>query len=312
MHLIDAAELAERLPYGALVDALERAFRNGAEVPVRTHYSVDARGQARATLLLMPAWRAGGSLGVKIATVFPDNAKKGLGAVHASYLLMDGDTGAPLALMDGSELTLRRTACASALASRCLSREDSKTLLMVGTGRLAPHLVRAHSTVRGLERILLWGRRPAAAHELAEALQPIAAEIAVVTNLERGVGEADIVSCATLASTPLVRGAWLLPGQHVDLVGAFTPAMREADGEALRRARVAVDTYAGGLEEAGDILLAIDDGLIGRDHVLAELAELVRGDKVLRRNSSDITLFKSVGTALEDLAAAELVLARSN
>jgi len=311
MQLIDAASVAESLPYGALIDALERSFRDGARVPMRTHHAIEAEGRSTSTLLLMPAWRDGGSLGVKIATVFPDNAQRGLGAVHASYFLMDGETGAPLAVIDGSELTLRRTACASALASRFLSRVDSSTLLIVGTGRLAPHLVRAHASARRLTRVLVWGRRSEAAHELVAALQPFGAELDVVDDLETAVRGADIVCCATLASTPLIHGKWLQPGQHVDLVGAFTPTMREADGVALQRARVAVDTYSGAFKEAGDVLLAIEEGLIDKSDVLAELAELVRGEKSLRRGPQDITLFKSVGTALEDLAAAELVFANT-
>ena len=311
MRIVDADTVAHSLPYGELIDALSRAFEAGARVPVRAHHAIEAEGRSTATLLLMPAWRDGGSVGVKIATVFPDNATRGLGAVHACYFLMDGLTGEPLAVLDGSELTLRRTACASALASRHLSRADSRTLLMVGTGRLAPHLIRAHSIVRDLERVIVWGRRDAAAHELIEMMQPFGAELRVASDLEEAVRSADIVSCATLASEPLVRGAWLRPGQHLDLVGAFTPTMREADGDAVRKSHVAVDTYAGAFGEAGDILLAIDEGLITREHVRAELSELVRGEKTLRLAATDITLFKSVGTALEDLAAAELVVANS-
>jgi len=311
MRIVDADTVADCLPYGQLIDALDRAFGAGAQVPVRAHHAIEAEGRSTATLLMMPAWRDGGCIGVKIATVFPDNAKRGLGAVHASYFLMDGLTGEPLAVLDGSELTLRRTACASALASRYLSRSDARTLLMVGTGRLAPHLVRAHATVRDLERVIVWGRRDAAAHELVGSMQPFGAELRVASDLEEAVRAADIVCCATLASQPLIRGAWLRPGQHLDLVGAFTPTMREADGDAVRRSRTAVDTYAGAFREAGDILLAIDEGLIDRQHVQAELSELVLGDKTLRRTAADITLFKSVGTALEDLAAAELVVANS-
>jgi ornithine cyclodeaminase len=159
--------------------------------------------------------------------------------------------------------------------------------------------------------VIVWGRRDAAAHELIEMMQPFGAELRVASDLEEAVRSADIVSCATLASEPLVRGAWLRPGQHLDIVGAFTPAMREADGDAVRKSHVAVDTYAGAFGEAGDILLAIDEGLITREHVRAELSELVRGEKTLRLAATDITLFKSVGTALEDLAAAELVVASS-
>lgn len=309
MLTLDAAAVAERLPYLPLVDALEDAFRTGVSAPPRAHHTIASEDGADATLLIMPAWRSGEALGVKIATVFPDNAKIGLGSVHALYFLMDGRTGAPRAVIDGAELTLRRTASASALASRLLSRENAATLLMVGTGSLAPHIIRAHSAVRPLERVLLWGRREEAAHALAASLVPMAQDIEVVTNLEAAVRRADIVSCATLATEPLVRGEWLVAGQHVDLVGAFTPKMREADGEALRRSRVYVDTREGAFAEAGDVLLAIEEGKIDRSDVVADLAEIISGDKPARRGDDEITLFKSVGTALEDLTAAELAVA---
>jgi alanine dehydrogenase len=309
MQFIDAATVAERLPYGGLVDALDRAFRAATCAPGRTHHRVAVEGGRDATLLLMPAWRAGGSLGVKIATVFPDNASRGIGSVHATYFLMDGRTGKPEAVIDGAELTLRRTACASALASRYLSRADASDLLMVGTGNLAPHLIAAHAAVRSLERVLIWGRREEAAHALARSIGSARLTIEVVTDLEAAVARADIISCATLATEPLIRGEWLEPGQHVDLVGAFTAAMREADGEALARARIFVDTRDGALAESGEIIQAMEEGLVSEADIIADLADLARGDNPGRQTDEEITLFKSVGTALEDLAAAELVAA---
>lgn len=308
MQTIDARQVADKLPYDQLIDALSKAFRLGATVPDRTIHTIGSEDGRDATLLLMPAWQSGASIGVKIATVFPGNASKGLGAVQASYLVLDGATGLPRAVLDGAELTLRRTACASALASRFLSRENSRTLLMVGAGHLAPHLIAAHATVREIERVLIWARREEAAHELAAALLPSRQEISIVTDLEAAVRQADIVSCATLATEPLIRGEWLCGGQHLDLVGAFTPAMREADNEAMRRARVFVDTYDGALAESGEIVQAIREGYLTATDIIADLAKLVQGGVAGRDSDDDITLFKSVGTALEDLAAAELVL----
>ena len=311
MQTIDARQVADRLPYDQLIAALAVAFRRGAMVPERTHHIVESDGGNDGSLLLMPAWQRGGCMGVKIVTVFPDNASKGLGAVQASYVLLDAATGLPRATLDGGELTLRRTACASALASRFLSRESSRTLLMVGTGKLAPHLVAAHSTVRDIERVLIWGRREQRAHEIAAALAPSRQEITVVTDLEAAVRQADIISCATLAADPLIQGEWLLPGQHVDLVGAFKPSMREADGNAMQRARVYVDTYAGVLAESGEVIQAIREGLFREADIVADLVGLVRGTAKGREADDEITLFKSVGTALEDLAAAELVIENS-
>ncbi len=311
MQTIDAGQIAANLPYDQLIDALSEAFRVGATVPDRTVHTIAADNGHDGTLLLMPAWQRGESMGVKIATVFPGNVSKGIGAVQASYFLLDGATGQPRAVFDGAELTLRRTACASALAARFLSRENSRTLLMVGAGHLAPHLIAAHATVREFEQVLIWARREEAAHELAAAVLPSRQEISVVTDLEAAVRQADIVSCATLATEPLIRGEWLCGGQHLDLVGAFTPAMREADNEAMRRSRIFVDTYSGALAESGELIQAIREGVILRTDIVADLAQLVQGDVTGRNTDDEITLFKSVGTALEDLAAAELVLRNS-
>lgn len=308
MQTINAQQVARRLPYDQLIKALEAAFRDGATVPERSVHTVAVDGGIDGTVLMMPAWQPGGNMGIKIVTVFPDNGSQGLGAVNASYFLLDATTGVPRAILDGSELTLRRTACASAVASRYLSRRDAKCLLMIGTGNLAPHLIAAHATVRGIEKVLIWGRRPEAACELASALAPSPMEINAVTDLEAASSQADIISCATLATDPLLLGAWLRPGQHVDLVGAFTPDMHEADGEAVQRARIFVDTFEGALAESGELISAMGTGLISRQDIVADLQMLVSRDNIGRQSDDDLTLFKSVGTALEDLAAAELVL----
>ncbi|MGH8223777.1 MAG: ornithine cyclodeaminase family protein, partial [Woeseiaceae bacterium] len=218
MQILDAAAVAGALPYAELVDTLEEAFRQGATVPRRTHHALDVPGEPQGSLLLMPAWQPGHALGVKIVSVLPGNAKRGIGAVQAAYLLMEA-TGVPRCLLDGSELTLRRTAAASALASRHLSRKTSRTLLMVGTGRLAPHLVRAHAAVRPIREVLVWGRRERAARDLAHALSGERFHTTVCGELQAAVGRADIISCATLATDPLIMGSWLGPGQHLDLVG---------------------------------------------------------------------------------------------
>ena len=232
---LDAKTVARTLPYDQLVDALAIAFEQDFEVPQRTHIDVPVPEGVSGNLLLMPAWRPGGCMGVKIATVFPDNAKRGNPAVFASYILMSAETGIPIAVLDGSNLTLRRTAAASALASRFLSREKSSTLLMVGTGNLAPHLIAAHMTVRPIRKVLVWGRRPDAAENVVQKLAYDSLDVSVAADLEDAVGVADIISCATLATEPLVKGEWLKPGQHLDLVGAFRPDMREVDTAAIVR-----------------------------------------------------------------------------
>lgn len=311
MRQFDAAAVERLLDDAALIDAIAALFRDGCEVPLRHHHTVETDG-APGTLLLMPAWRHGRHMGIKIVTVFPDNGAQDLPAVIGQYLLLSAQTGEPLALLDGTALTRRRTAAASALASRFLSRADSFRLLMVGTGALAPHLIRAHAVVRPIREVAIWGRTPAKAAALAARFNDgdlkhlhIAAHVA--RDIEHTIEAADIVSCATLAHEPLVRGAWLKKGQHLDLVGGFTPAMREADDEAVARARVFVDTRQGAGKEAGDIVQPLASGALKPDGIVADLFELCRGERRGRQGAADITLFKSVGTALEDLAAAELV-----
>jgi ornithine cyclodeaminase len=312
MKIINAQSVADALPFDALIDTLDAAFRAGATTPDRAHHEIEVPGSADGTLLLMPCWQANERLGVKIATVFPGNAEIDLPAVHASYFLMDARSGVPIAVLDGTELTRRRTAAASALASRYLSRADSETLLMVGTGGLAPHLVAAHASVRGFDNVLIWGRRDEAANALQKKLSALSLETKVVTDLQEAVADADIICCATLADKPLIKGDWLREGQHLDLIGAFKPDMREADAAAVSRAEIYVDTYSGAMAEAGDILQAIKEGVIKESDIIGDLAELATGRCQGRTSEEPITLFKSVGTALEDLAAAELVMRNQN
>jgi ornithine cyclodeaminase len=310
MRLVSAAEIDEALDFPSLIDALAQAFRGGIVAPPRHHHVVERDGGTAATHLLMPAWtseaaRDDAFLGTKIVNVFPDNGARGLPAVLGVYVLQSGATGEPLAAMDGARLTQWRTAAASALAARFLARSDARRLLIVGAGALAPFLVRAHSSVRPIDEVAIWNHRKAGAEKLAAALRGQRWRVSVAHDLEAAVRWSDVISCATLSTAPLIAGAWLQPGQHVDLVGAFNLQMREADDEALRRARVFVDTDSA-LGEGGDIALALRAGAIDRAHVVADLGALCRG-AVGRTGAKEITLFKSVGASLEDLAAAMLV-----
>ncbi|ANK82177.1 MAG: ornithine cyclodeaminase [Rhizobiales bacterium NRL2] len=311
MEVIDAAAVDRVLDETAVADALEAMFRDGCEQPVRHHHDVAVPGEANATLLLMPAWRPGDALGVKVATVFPGNNDRGLPAVMAQYLLLDAGTGRPQAIIDGTRLTVWRTAAASALAARFLARQDAAEMLMVGAGALAPMLIRAHRAARpSLARVRIWNRNRDKAAALAEELsrEGVAAEAA--ENLEQAARSADLISCATLSTEPIIRGAWLKPGAHLDLVGAFRPDMRESDDEALRRASVFVDTRPGATKEGGDIVRPVADGVFKADDIAADLFELCGGRHPGREGAEQITLFKSVGAALEDLAAARLVAER--
>jgi len=313
VRTVTAEDIDRVLTYPALIEALRDAFRADIAAPARHHHAIPQVGTG-ATLLLMPAWTSGeGSfLGCKIVTVFPDNGKLSKPAVLGSYLLMSGTTGEPLAAMDGTILTRWRTAAASALAASYLARADAAHLVMIGAGALAPHLVRAHASVRPIKRVTLWNRTRSRAVQAAFGLAVGGIEVEVTDDLEAAVREADIVSCATLSATPLVRGKWLKKGAHVDLVGGFTPRMREADDDAVKKARVYVDTRAGAMKEAGDILQPLKSGALKKDGVRGDLFELCRDEVKGRAGELQITLFKSVGTALEDLAAAMLVYARFN
>ncbi len=307
MRFITAEEIDAAFDFPQLIDALALAFRGGIEAPLRHRHGI-ARDE-RNSLLLMPAWTIGSGerfLGVKILTVYPDNVQRGLASTTATYFLMSGDTGFPLAGFDGHALTVWRTAAASALASRYLSRADASRLLVVGAGSLPPYLVRAHASVRPIIEIAIWNRTAARAEALAAQLRVEGLNAKAVTDLEAAAREADIISCATLSTEPLIRGAWLKDGAHLDLVGGFTPLMREADDEALVRAAVYVDTRAA-VTEAGDIAGPIARGAFRAEDVRGDLAGLCGGRQRGREGASAITLFKSVGTAIEDLAAAALV-----
>ena len=312
MQSIDAEAIHRLLDFPGLIEALRAMFRDGCEVPLRHHHSIApaAPGGNPATLLLMPAWQTGRSLGIKIVTVFPDNARRSLPSVHGTYVLLDAETGAPKAVLDGTALTLRRTAAASALAADFLARPDSAVHLMVGTGALAPHLISAHAAIRPIRETRIWGRDPQKAGALAERLAATGIAAAPAGDLADAVAAADIVTCATLAHEPLIRGAWLRPGTHIDLVGGYTPEMREADDDAITRARVYIDTEAA-LHEAGDIVQPLRSGALTQERIAGDLSGLARGAAPGRRDPTEITLFKSVGTALEDLAAAELAFTRN-
>ena len=308
MKLYDRNSVASSLQYGILIEALRKAFSSKISVPERVQHTIKNKNGSDATLLLMPAWKIGEHIGIKIVSVFPENITQNMSAVNANYLLMNANNGEPIAVMDGTELTLRRTACASALAADYLVNKNADTLLMIGTGNLAPHMIKAHSIVRDYSRILIWGRNKEKAERLALSLDIKDKEIMAKNDLKEALNDADVISCATLTQRPLILGDWIKPGQHLDLVGAFTPDMAEADSRAIAMSKIVVDTYEGALSESGELINALKEGHIKKKHILSDLRELVMEEKNIRNDSNDITLFKSVGTALEDLAAAELVI----
>lgn len=318
MRTIDAATIDRVLTRADMVEALRAGFREDVVTPVRHHHPLVRGGEADGMLLLMPAWSdttAGiaddAVMGVKLVSVIPGNAARGTASVVGAYVLMSGLTGEPLAVLDGTRLTLWRTAAASALAADFLARRDAETLVMVGAGALAEHLVEAHTAARPIRRVLIWNRTADKAAAMAASFAGRAFTAEAVTDLDAALAEADIVSAATMSNDPIIRGDALKPGAHIDLVGGYTPAMREADDRAVARARVYVDTRAGALKEAGDITQPIANGVLKAEDVAGDLADLCRGRASGRGSAEEITLFKSVGTALEDLVAARLVWRRS-
>jgi ornithine cyclodeaminase/alanine dehydrogenase-like protein (mu-crystallin family) len=304
-------EAATRAPLGfeKLVPALRAAFAAEAQVPPRHVHGIEtanAEGGSKGTLLIMPAWSDAGFLGIKTINIFPGNSARGLPGLHATYVLYDARTGVPLAMMDGNEITARRTAAASALGASFLARHDARRLLVLGTGRIARMLPAAHASVRPIDEVTVWNHRPEGAETLAAQLRAEGWNAQAAVDLEAAVRGADIVSCATLATSPLVRGEWLAPGSHLDLIGSFTPAMREADVQCFAGARTFIDTNEA-LQKSGDLLDAIAAGTLRAPEVQGTLADLCRGERAGRAGDEERTVFKAVGSALEDLTAATLV-----
>jgi ornithine cyclodeaminase len=306
MQNFDAAATEAALPFERLIPALQSMFAQGCEVPARHVHEVPVPGGAAFTSLIMPAWIPGRYYGLKTINIAPGNAARGLPGLHASYLLFDGSTGVPLALIDGDTITARRTAAASALAARWLAREDARHLLVVGAGRIASLLPHAYRAVRGIEQVSVWARSTGKAQALAQAWQAQGLPACAIDSLQSACGEADIVSCATLATEPVVHGAWLRAGTHLDLIGSFTPAMREADDDCLAGAALYVDTEEA-LKKSGELLVPLQRGVLRAQDLRGTLETLSRGTVTGRRSRDERTVFKSAGSALEDLAAAILV-----
>jgi len=305
MRFIDAQATRDALPFDRLIPALRDLFATGCEVPLRhTHVLADEQGGTAGTLLIMPAWQPGAYLGIKTVGIFPGNAQRGLPGLHSTYLLFDAQTGVPLAQLDGNEITSRRTAAASALAASYLARADARHLLVVGGGRVAALLPAAYRAVRPIDRVSVWARNAAQAEALARQWRAEGFDAQACSDLPAAAAAADIVSCATLATEPVVRGAWLRPGSHLDLIGSFTPQMREADDACFGGgARLYVDT-AEALQKSGELLGPMSRGVFAAGDVAGTLAELCSERAPGRRSDDRRTVFKSVGTALEDLAAA--------
>lgn len=310
--IYEPENLVDLLPWDKLIQALDDIFRKDVCCPIRHHHDVNVPNTDKATLLLMPAWIEGEYLGVKQVNVFPGNSKLGKAGLNSHYLLSSATTGELLARFDGNIITARRTAAASALGTKYLSREDSKHLLMVGAGRVARNVVPAIMSVRNIETVEIWDISKENADSFVNELRAagVNASRVEVDQLENAVKKADIVSCATLSTQPLVLGEWVQPGTHVDLIGSFTPTMREADDELMKKANIFADFKEAALHETGDLITPIANGAITEDSVLGDFISLSGNQKVgrsaLNLPNDSVTVFKAVGSSIEDLAAATL------
>ncbi|MBY6059561.1 MULTISPECIES: ornithine cyclodeaminase family protein [Leisingera] len=310
MKVLDLEATRAALPFDKLVEAIDHGFRGEYETPLRHQHNVGNTAAEDDVILLMPAWQQEGFGGVKLVNVVPGNTSRDLPAISSSYILFDRDTGEHLMMLDGGELTARRTAAASALAARRLARPDSSAHLIIGAGRVGRNLALSYREVLPIEHTLVHDLRRENAERMAADLNALGITADVIDTAEEGIAEADVVSCATLAKSPVIKGKWLRSGQHIDLIGSFTPEMREADDHAIERASVFIDTEDA-LRESGDLITPIQNGVLARSEIAGTLKNICADNAFPRGNHEEITLFKGVGTAIEDLSAAILAYKQS-
>lgn len=307
MRTIDNETIDQVLNYDKMLEALYKIFISKFTMPVRHHHFYNTPDSAENALILMPAW-TDKYLGCKQVIVAPKNAEQHLPAIHALYTLFNAETGVPLAQMDATKLTSVRTACASALAAKYLARENAENLLVIGSGSVAYHLAQAHSSVRNYKHIEVWARNTDKAQALLDCLKEQGfTNVFLAKDLQTAIQKADVISSATLSKEPIIKGEWLKPGVHLDLIGSHTPKTREADDEVIRRSTIYADSREGALHETGELAIPIASGLLDPKDVQADLVELCKANKLARKNNEEITLFKSAGLAIEDLAAALMV-----
>lgn len=307
MKIISPEEVHQALSYPELVDALQETFSGEFTMPPRNVYLLDDNDANHDAFAVLPSWNQG-LIGVKAFTYFPDNPGPQYKSLYSKILLFDRAHGEPLALVDGTSVTFWRTAGISGLATRLLSREDSETLLVLGTGNLAPYMVRANASVRPLKRVLIWGRTPANAEKVVQQLQGEleGIDISVAADIQGACAEADIVVSATGAHEPLVLGDWIKEGTHTDFIGNHHATKRECDTALILKSKVYADSYANCFKEAGEVLVPISEGVFTKEDVVGELPEMCQGTVPLRESDSEITLFKSIGMGISDLVGAGL------
>lgn len=304
MKIITADQVHATLGYPALINALGEAYAGDFSMPPRQVFLLDENPDNHDAFAVLPSW---GSefIGVKAFTYFP-TAEPPYKSLYSQILLFEREHGQPLALVDGTTVTFWRTAGISGLATRLLSREDSSTMFLLGTGNLAPYLIRANASVRPLSKVMVWGRSAQKADAICSAAREEFPniEFLAVSDRKRACESADLIVCATGSHEPLVHGDWVQPGTHTDFIGNHHATKRECDTKLITKSRVYVDSYANAMKEAGEILVPIREGAFREQAIVAELAEMCSGESPLRQSSEEITLFKSIGMALSDLVGA--------
>lgn len=308
MKILNAERVAKCLDYEALIEALRSGLAGTGSSPSRMRLETGSADD-RKLLLVKPAWDDDVAI-IKLLTLNEMNRKTVVPFIQGVIVVFDQATGTPSCIMDARELTCRRTAAASALAADYLAAPEAEVLTLIGTGTLAPHMALAHTVNRPIRRVNVFGRSPEKAEATAKAIRSANPTISarVAAGLPEAVGEAQIVCAATSSSTPVVRGAWISNGAHIDLVGSYRPDARESDDAAIGMARVFVDDRAAAMREAGDILIPLEKGVISQSNVVGDLTELCGGVVQGRISEYEVTAFKSVGMALEDLIAVKLVI----
>ncbi len=309
LRVLSAEDIRAAVDMAAAIDAMAEAFSQlhggRADAPVRLSLPGDG-----GVTLFMPAYlRDSGAMAAKVVSVYPVNRERGLPAIHAVVLVLDPQTGLVKALMDGTYLTALRTGAVCGLATRLMAREDARVLAVFGAGVQARTQIEAVRTVRAIEEVRVVDQVRERAEELAGELSGV--DTRVVEGDDEALAGADVVCTATTSHTPVFDGTKLEAGTHLNAIGSFKPEMQEIDAEAVRRSRLVVDERAAALEEAGDLIIPLKEGVIGNDHIVGELGDLLEGRVAGRTSPDEITFFKSVGVAVQDAAVAHRVLSRA-
>jgi ornithine cyclodeaminase len=312
LRILTAEDVRRALPMKAAIDAMKGAFgqlsSGKASLPLRSRIAV-----SESFSLVMPAYlHVSGDLAVKIVSVYPGNPEKGLPTIHAAVIVLDSATGAPVAVMEGASLTAIRTGAASGAATDLLARPESASVAILGSGVQARTQLEAVCTVREIERAWIFSLDQQGMKDFVDQLAgrgPIPSDLRLAKDAAQAVSQADIICAATTSSTPVFDGSSVQPGTHINAVGAFTPEMQEIDSETVKKALIVVDSSQAALAESGDLIIPLQQGEISQDWIKAELGEIVNGDHPGRSSPDQVTLFKSVGVAVQDAAAAALALA---